>query len=454
MSIHPSDFTKNITWTHTACKLSQILKSGVLNESALRLILDNSRTPETNRADLMALIAGCRTGSKQVIRLCDRFGPELYHRTCTALLDRTNQAMRRLIVDTVSEEPQSFEDQVDDDGCGNGPFKLKLTVWREGDRAYFDWTGSSVQSPGSVNFYLHVGLAKMYAGLYLTRVFGPGTVCNDGFYELIHVTLPKGSLLNPEFPAAVGRRDHALARQFDVLGNALGRHRPEELTAANYGTNPSFRHAGSDFQMTETLFGGLPGRDDGDGMDGHSLWPDAQSVATEQQESNYPVIVERCASIPDTGGAGLHRGGNGVEKIYRVLEAGEVSIHDDRYASRPWGIRGGKAGGVSEKWIARADGTCEALPAKIDDLAVQAGDPIVFRTAGGGGCGDPLDRDPALVRRDVARGFLTVEQAGAAYGVILSGASLEIDPQATRELREEVKRERKPLELFDYGDPV
>ena len=107
------------------------------------------------------------------------------------------------------------------------------------------------------------------------------------------------------------------------------------------------------------------------------------------------MIIEGYASIADTGGAGRHRGGNGVEKVYRLLEPGEISIHDDRHRSQPWGILGGRPGGVSEKWLIRADGRRTPLESKVDNVKVAPGDRIVFRTAGGGGWGDPLERDPA-----------------------------------------------------------
>ena len=203
----------------------KIYARGEPNEAAMRILMNNSRTPEMNYSDLMAIIAGSRTGEQRVIEMCERFGVETYKRACEALLKRTERAMRALIVKNLPEEPQSFEDFVDDDGLGNGPFKLKLTLWREGEHAFFDWTGTSPQAPGPINFYLHEGMFKMFIGVYMIMVFDPQILFNDGFYDLIHVTLPKGSLLHPDFPAALGSRTHALARQFDVLGGALSQER-------------------------------------------------------------------------------------------------------------------------------------------------------------------------------------------------------------------------------------
>ena len=417
----------------------KIYDGGTLNKGALDLIMNNTRTPEMNFSDLMAIIAGCRTGEKRVIEICDRFGKDIYRQACEALLERTNRAMRQLIVQNLPEEPQSFEDYVDDDGLGNGPFRLKLTVWREGEHAYFDWTGTSPQAPGPINFYLHEGMFKMFIGVYMIMVFDPQILFNDGFYDLIHVTLPKGSLVHPNFPAPLGCRTHALSRQFDVLGGALSKKAPEMATAAGYGSSPHFLYSGTDaggrqFQLMEILYGGIPGRPVGDGMDGHSWWPLFENIPSEYLESYYPMLIESYGSISDTGGAGLHRGGNGVEKVYLLLEEGEISIHDDRHESRPWGILGGAPGACSEKWLVRKDGTREPLPSKVDHVKVRNGDRIVFRTAGGGGWGDALERESVKVRNDVARGLLSREAARESYGVVVS-ENFDVDETATRDLR-------------------
>ena len=436
----------------------KLYEGGALNRAALDVIMNNTRTPEMNLSDLMAIIAGCRAGERRVVEICERFGADVYRRACTALLARTERAMRRLIVQNLPEEPRTFEDFIDDDGCGNGPFRLKLTVWREGEHAFFDWTGTSPQAPGPVNFYLHEGMFKMFIGVYMIMVFDPQILFNDGFYDIIHVTLPKGSLLHPDFPAPLGSRTHALARQFDVLGGALSRNAPEMATAAGYGSSPHFLYSGKDpegrpFQLMEILYGGIPGRPIGDGLDGHSWWPLFENIPSEYLESYYPMRIEGYRSIPDTGGPGLHRGGNGMEKVYRVLAEGEVSIHDDRHRSRPWGILGGRPAACSEKWLVRTDGSREALPSKVDNVRVAPGDRIVFRTAGGGGWGDALERDPAAVRRDVVRGLLTAEAARSGYGVVLGAeGGREVDRAATEDLRARMRRERGTLPTFDFGE--
>ena len=350
-----------------------------------------------NRADLFAIVAGCRAGEKRVMELCERFGKETYLAGLQALLDRTYEAMRTLIQLAIPEEPQSFEDWIDDDGLGNGPYKMKLTIWREGDHAFFDWSGTDPQALGPINFYLSEGMFKMFIGIYLIMVNDPQILFNDGFYPLLHVVMPEGSLLRPRFPAALGCRTHALARQFDVLGGALVKQAPELNTAAGYGTTPYMLYSGWDgkgefFYSMEILYGGIPGRPIGDGMDGHSWWPLFENIPTEYLEAYYPLRIDGYTTVTDSGGAGFHRGGNGVEKRYVYLEPGEVSIHDDRWLTRPWGVLGGEPGGRSEKILERADGTEERLPSKCDQIVVEPGDMLVYRTAGGGGWKDRLDR--------------------------------------------------------------
>src|SRR6516225_6363101 len=435
----------------------KLYESGELNKAVLDVIMNNTRTPEMNYSDLMAIIAGCRAGEKRVVEICDRFGRETYKQACEALLERTNRAMRQLIVKNLPEEPKSFEDYVDDDGRGNGPFKMKLTVWREGDHAYFDWTGTSPQAPGPINFYLHEGMFKMFIGVYMIMVFDPQILFNDGFYDLIHVTIPRGSLLQPNFPAALGSRTHALSRQFDVLGGALSYNAPEMATAAGYGSSPHFLYSGVDksgraFQLMEILFGGIPGRPVGDGLDGHSWWPLFQSIPSEYLETYYPMLVEGHTTVIDSGGAGKHRGGNGVEKIFYFIEEGEISIHDDRHDTQPWGILGGYPAACSEKWLVRKDGSREPLPSKIDNVRVRAGDRVIFRTAGGGGWGDPLERDPMRTRNDVARRLMSARKAREEYGVVLTGDGLDVDRKATDELRDSMRRNRKIPKLFDFGE--
>ncbi len=437
----------------------KLFEKGVLNQGILDLILNNVRIPTMNRSDLMGIVAGCKTAEQRVQELCQRFGRDTYLAACQALLDRTYRAVQTLIRRNISTEPQSFEDYIDDDGLGNGPYRMKLTIWREGDRAVFDWTGTDPQALGPVNFYLNPGMFKMFIGVYLIMVYDPQILFNDGFYDLIDARIPDGSLLHPQFPAALGCRTHALARLFDVMGGCLGQKSPELTTAAGYGTSPHLLYSGNDtdgkfFFIMEIGYGGIPGRPIGDGMDGHSWWPLFTNIPTEYLESYCPLRVDRYASVIDSGGAGLHRGGNGIDKWYTFLEPGEIAIHDDRWLTPPWGILGGKPGMRSTKILVRADGSREVLPSKCDQVKVAPGDRLIFQTAGGGGWGDPLERDVDKVRTDVVRELVSVDKARADYGVVLDPDTGEVDVEATRTLRAELLQRRGTPSTFDFGPPL
>ncbi|MCG6796508.1 hydantoinase B/oxoprolinase family protein [Geobacillus sp. YHL] len=435
----------------------KLFEKGRLNEAIIKILKANTRTPVENYSDLMAIVAACRTAEKRVQELCERFGPEVYLEGLQALLERTNRMMRNLIQNFLPTEPVSFEDYIDDDGLGNGPFKMKLTIWREGYQAYFDWTGTDPQAPGPVNYYLSDNMFKMFIGAFLISVFDPAIMFNDGFYDLLHIKTPKGSLLRPDFPAALGCRTHVLSRLFDVLSGALSINTPQNSPAAGYGTSPYFIYSGKDehnreFHLMEVMYGGLPGRPFADGLDGHSWWPAFVNIPTEYLETYYPLRVEYYRTGIDSGGAGKYRGGNCNEKLYTCLAKGTVSIHDDRAKLQPWGINGGEPGSTSYKVLIRKDGTRIPLESKLDNILVEPGDQILFVTAGSGGWGDPLERDPERVRLDVARGLVSLKKARKSYGVVIDPDTLEINEQATEFLREEMRKNRDRLEAFNFGN--
>jgi N-methylhydantoinase B len=163
--------------------------------------------------------------------------------------------------------------------------------------------------------------------------------------------------------------------------------------------------------------------------------------------------IDGYTTVADSGGPGFHRGGNGVEKRYVYLEPGEVSIHDDRWLTRPWGVLGGQPGARSEKVLVRADGSETRLPSKCDNVEVDAGDMLVYRTAGGGGWKDRLDRPVEAVVRDVQLGLVSHEKAKASYGVVV-GDDGESDSGATEAERERQRSERGDALAFDFGPPL
>jgi N-methylhydantoinase B len=435
---------------------TKLYKKGVLQHEILELILRNVRTPQWNRFDLNALIASCRTAAKRCVELAERFGDDVFNSTMDIILERNLIAMTHIIKMIVPESPRVFEDYICDDGMGMGPYKLKCTMWREGDKAFFDFDGTDPQAKSSINFYLNEELFKMFFGSFTINMIDPQIVFNDGFYELVEVRVPEGSILKPKYPAALSGRTHALGRVFDILGGLLGQGAPAAMNAAGFSDSPHLFYSGYDdnnewYQLFQIGFGGIPGRPVGDGLDGHSLWPGFTNVPNEFIEAYFPLRINTYETIADSGGAGLHRGGNGLCVAYEFLNDGKIAIHDDRWLTYPWGVNGGKPGLRSSKLLIRNDGSQEYLAAKCDDIVIQKGDVLYFNTWGGGGWGDPLQRDPELVLTDVNRQLVTI--AGALkYGVVIANGAVDLDKTAA--LRTKIFNERPEIQMFDRGGTI
>ena len=433
----------------------KLYKKDVLQEDILNLVMHQVRMPEWCRADLHAIVASCRVAEKRILEICDRFGEEVFISSTDSLLARNKRAMGHLMNTAIGENKVSFEDYVCDDGRGFGPYKLKCTMWREGEKVILDFEGTDPQAAGSINFYLNENMLKMFFGIYMIMVFDPQVMFNDGFYDLVDVRIPEGSLLKPKFPAALSCRTHALGRIFDLLGALLGKGQPEFLSAAGFSSSPHLMFSGNDkdsgewFQLFQIGFGGIPGRPFGDGPDGHSLWPGFTNVPNEFLERYFPMRITNYTSIADSGGAGFFRGGNGIIMTYEFLNEGIISIHDDRWFTYPWGVNGGEPGERSKKILRRKDGSEVVLPSKCDGIEVFDGDQLDYITWGGGGWGNPLEREASLVALEVKRGLVTFEGAFENYGVKVKD-DYTIDDAATAERRAVMAKDR-PEGIFNYG---
>ncbi|PRZ42813.1 N-methylhydantoinase B [Antricoccus suffuscus] len=441
----------------------KLYKKGAIDDDALRIILNQVRKPEWNRADLNGIVAACRTASRRVQEMCSRFGVDTYTSALDDLLDRNYRAMKVLLQAVFKEgETLSFTDYICDDGVGYGPYELKLSLTRVGDKVTLDFSGSSPQAQGPINYYINENLARMFFGIYMITVADPQILWNDGFYPLVDVIIPEKSFWKPEYPAALNARNHGIGRIFDLFGGLLGQTNPDLLNAAGFSSSPHFMYSGNYgegerkgewFQLYSIGFGGIPGRPIGDGPDGHSLWPSFVNIPCEYLESYYPLRIEMMETVTDSGGSGLHRGGNAVDVAYRFLENGTIAIHDDRWLTYPWGVNGGEPGTRGRKWLVREDGSTEILASKIHNYPVKKGEVLHFVTWGGGGWGDPIKRDPELVGLEVRRGLVSVDGARR-YGVVCDEDGV-VDAGATSTLRAEIDAGRDgDLPTFNMGPPM
>ena len=390
----------------------KLYDAGKLNRPLVSVLARNSRAPEAAVADVMALCTATAVGEQRILELCERFGRATYLAACDALLERTRRAVQRLIVEKIPEAPQSFEDFVDDDGQGNGPFRIKLTVWREGERAVFDFGRDIAAGPGPDQLLPPRGDDEDGDRGLPDHGLRPRDPLQRGFLRPARHPSRGGTILKPRYPAPLGNRHHTLSRWVEVVAGALGRHVPETAVAAGYGSSPHMIFSGTDsaeaeFGVVEILMGGIPGRPAGDGMDGHSWYPQLENTPCEYQEIYYPLVTEEVGHRPR-----LRRRRFPSRRLRRP-EGLPVPRWQDRCRSTTTATppgRGASAaapGGRSRKRLARADGTVSELPGKIDFVEVAPGDRLIFETAGAGGWGDPLLRPAEAVRVDVGRGFVS-----------------------------------------------
>ena len=283
----------------------KIFKKGELNKEVLNLLLRNTRTEEWNRSDFNAIVAALRLAERRVHEICDRFGDDVFYSAMEDMLDRNFQAMKAIIHMVIPESQNKFyfEDYIDDDGIGMGPYKVACSLWREGDVAIFDFAGTDPQSVSSVNFLLNEEMFKMFLGAFTINLFDPQILFNDGFYPLVDVRIPEGTILKPKRPAALSCRTHMLGRIFDIMGGLLGQGAPDALNAAGFSDSPHFMYSGYKkngewYQLYQIGFGGIPGRPVGDGPDGHSLWPAFMNVPNEFLESLFPAAHRHLRDHP------------------------------------------------------------------------------------------------------------------------------------------------------------
>ncbi|KAI0609705.1 hydantoinase oxoprolinase protein [Pyrenophora tritici-repentis] len=433
----------------------KLYEKGVYNESLATVLFRNSRAPDWFRSDLMALVAACRTAATRVTELCERYSPEVYEAATDSLLEQNKIAIRTIINEKIGNEVVRFTDFVDDDGQGVGPYAISCSMKKENGRLIFDWDGTSPQSNTSMNFYLSITMFKMFIGYHLLAIYDPHAIVNDGFHELLDIKIPTGTILRPVRPAAVSCRTHLLGRVMDVLQALFGQQSPDHRCAAGFSDSPhlfysGFKPDGEFYLLYQIGFGGVPARPIGDGPDCHCLFPAIKAIPTENIELYYPVIIEANEALPDSGGAGFYRGGNAQRTLYRWLCEGDVSIHDDRWMLKPWGVNGGKPGSRSRKVLYRnksyGTGTekdnMELCQSKQDYVHVYPGDVLEWITWGGGGLGDPLTRPAERVAQEVHRRLVTIAGAKQNYGVVIQPNSFNFDEVATADLRNKIREER------------
>ncbi len=418
----------------------KLYEQGRRNDAIWEIIETNVRVPDKVLGDLRAQLASCTTGEREFTELVRRHGIPTMARYIEALHDYA-EALARQQITGIPDGVYAFTDHIDGLGEAPEPIVLKVKVEVRGDRVHVDWAGTSAQVPGGINAPLSFTKSNVYAAL---RSIMSADVPNcEGYTRPITVTAPEGTLVNVRHPGACGARGITGYRIVDCMFGALIQAVPERLTADSSGgsTLPTFAgyQDGKPFVFTECVlgpWGAAPGHDGQDGVP--HMAANMSNVPVEFIEADYPLRVEQYGLVADTGGPGRHRGGLSLIREYRVLaDRALVSVRSDKRTHPPHGAEGGLPGGGSTSIVNPGRGE-RVLPVLMTEpIMLAKGDVLRHVMAGGGGYGDPYERDPAHVLEDIVEGRVTPEHARTAYGVaIVGGETPGIDRAETARLRQ------------------
>ena len=361
----------------------RLVSEGKLVEDVESLLLANVRAPAERRADLRAQIAANERGGERVgDLLADHgdLGPAF-----DAVIDYSRERMESEIA-ALPDGTDTAADCLEGDGVTDEDIPIEVTVTVDGESMRVDFAGTAEQVDGSVNAPLAVAKSAVY---YVLRVVtDPDIPPNHGCYEPVTVTAPEGSLLNPDPPAAVsGGNVETSQRVTDVVLAALAEAAPERVPAAGQGTMNNLLIGGPEFAYYETIGGGAGARPDGDGLSGVQVgMTNTLNTPVEALEAAYPLRVEAYGLRTDSGGAGRHRGGDGLIRAISTETDATVSLVTERRRRGPPGRAGGEDGAAGANYV---DG--EAVEAKTT-REVPAGTTIRVETPGGGGFGDHVER--------------------------------------------------------------
>lgn len=439
----------------------RLWSAGKRNADVYNIILRNTRFPDALSGDIEAFVGACRIIARRFEELCSRLGADIVEGGMYKLIDRCAGSLKLVALPKIPNGMWTAEDFVDSDGINNDqPVKIAVTLMKDDEKILLDWTGSSEQVAGPINFAATGRFIVKWLGGYLKQ-FAKGITINEGITRIMRSYHRPGSIMAPRRPAAVANRSQTNLRNTSAFSGALAQALNGQIVADSntlqiYGYYGRLDD-GSDFILREVFGAGSGARPYADGTDAVDMVPNARNLPTEFIEQSFPIIVERTSLFADSGGAGRYRGGLGYLKEIRVLRDGFILTCCDRTAFGCWGVSGGKAGRPGGSTINPGTDGEQHIQFSRDSVPVKAGDIVRVTTPGGGGFGDPLERDPQAVRLDVQRGLVSARSAADDYGVVVIAQRrgrtdiFEIDNVATLRLRKEMSGNRDRLLLIDRG---
>jgi len=436
---------------------SKLYDSGKLNEGFKNLLLANVRVPTFTWGDLQAQVAGCYVGEKRILEMFEKYGPDMIYDTMEWSMDYSEQLMRAEI-EKIPDGVYCFADYLDNDGIDkNKEIKIHVKVIIEGDHITFDFTHSDPQVRGPANCVLGVVSSATYCALF--NVTDPSIPKNHGCYRPVTIVAPEGLVINAKYPSpVVSGNTETSSRIIDTIIGALARVIPGKVTASDSGTATAHIAGGIDPRTGEyyawylgadpCAWGARATKDGFTCAGGPRIGGHVSQIPMEVFETRYPFFVEEYSFVTDSGGPGRFRGGlSGVTVIHPVDHDCEIGGCNDRAMIPPYGLFGGMPGLHGENKIIHRDGSTTLIDRAGGEIA-SAGERIIFRAPGGGGYGDPLDRDLEHLQRDIINGYVSLESGRRDYGAVIDERTLKINREATETNRKRLKAQWKRNEIF------
>ncbi len=421
--------------------LLKLYDEGRPNQTLFDIIEKNVRVPIEVFGDLRAQLAACESGERALKELVKRYGAPEFRRYVEELHDYAERLMRREI-EALPDGIYEFEDWIDGLGTAPQPIRFKVTITIAGDGIAVDWTGTSEQVKGAINQPIPTTKSMTYLGIRCA-VRAPIPNC-DGYMRAVKVTAPLGSILNPTEPAACAARGITAYRMLDTMFGALAGVIPDNVPACGEGGPSAIQfggwHEGKPFVAGAGLLGSWGGRRHRDGLEGISN-PGANlsNQPIEVFETGLPLEITRYGYVENSGGPGRSRGGYALIRECRVLsDEAVVTMRTDRRTILPYGLEGGQPGTPSYNFINQGAADQTILPVcPMEPAVLKQGDTFCHIAPGGGGFGDPLERDPELVHASIYNEMITPEYAFDVYGVVVRNG--HVDMAATEKRRAELK---------------
>jgi len=401
----------------------KLYRRGVLDRQIAAIMKANVRMPERLDGDLRAQLAACRIAEDGVRALAERHGPDGLMRLIDALMDYS-EILTRDAIAKLPDGEATFLDHIDDDGIDVGvPIPLRCTIRKAGGGMVVDWTGSSPQVKGAINNTFSYTAAASYTAV--KSVLEGDAPNNDGVFRAVEVIAPEGTIANAVMPAACAARGLTGFRMTECAFGALAGLAPDRVFACSDGGNTGVTIGGwtrerKPFIYVDFLSGAWGGRPDRDGLDGNThMFANMASYSTEVVENDQPLLIEANEFVSDTPGHGKYRGGLALRRDWRLLEDEAIlQVRADRQAFPPYGLAGGWPGRGGRNVMHPGRPDERELHSKLT-ATMRRGEVFRHELPSGGGWGDPLERDPEMVREDVADDVVSAETALSVYGVVL-----------------------------------